>query len=229
MYKRWCVMKKVLIADDEKLIVKLVCDFFKNAGFETVTAEDGEEALAKFAENPDVSVIILDIMMPGLDGWKVCEKIRETSAVPIIMLSARSEEFDHLVSFEAGADEYVTKPFSPAVLVKRAEALIKLSEGKNMPKTAEKGIRIDSAAYVAYLDGEPLDLTLKEYEILQCLYENRGRVFTRDQLLDSIWGYDFYGNSRTVDSHVARLRTKLGSYGEEHLKTIYGTGYKIDE
>lgn len=221
-------MKKIIVADDEMLIRRLVCDFLNSAGYETLQAEDGAEAIELFEKNQDAALMIVDIMMPEVDGWEVCRRIRKQSGVPIILLTARGEEFDQLTGFEAGADEYVTKPFSPAVLVKRAEALIKLSEGKNSSAQSEKGIRIDKDAYVAYLDGEPLDLTLKEYEILCYLMDNKGRVFTRDQLLDAIWGYDFYGNSRTVDSHVARLRTKLGAFGDAHLKTVYGTGYKIE-
>lgn len=221
-------MHKIIVADDEALLRRLVCDFLEKSGFKTIQAADGAEAVELYTKNPDTALMIVDIMMPEIDGWEVCRKIRETSNVPIILLTARSEEFDQLMGFESGADEYVTKPFSPAVLVKRVEALIKLSLGKSGEETKDKGIKIDKDAYVAYLDGKPLDLTLKEYEILCYLNDNKGRVFTRDQLLDAIWGYDFYGNSRTIDSHVARLRTKLGEYGEKHLKTIYGTGYKID-
>lgn len=221
-------MRKIIVADDEALIRRLVCDFLKKSDFETIQAEDGEQALALFKEHPDVSLMIVDIMMPGIDGWEVCRRVRETSSVPIILLTARGEEFDQLTGFEAGADEYVTKPFSPAVLVKRVEALIKLSEGKQRDGLQETGVRIDRDAYVAYLDGKPLDLTLKEYEILCYLSDHEGRVFTRDQLLDAIWGFDFYGNARTVDSHVARLRQKLGAYGDAHLKTVYGTGYKME-
>ncbi len=222
-------MKKIIVADDEKLIRRLVCDFFTKAGYQTLNAESGDKAIELFKSNPDTALMIVDIMMPEVDGWQVCREIRKTSRVPIILLTARSEEFDQLTGFEAGADEYVTKPFSPAVLVKRAEALIKLSEGRDAKHKDDKGIKIDKDAYVAYLDGVPLDLTLKEYEILVYLTENKGRVFTRDQLLDAIWGFDFYGNSRTVDSHMARLRTKLGDYGEKHLKTVYGTGYKLED
>lgn len=221
-------MRRIIVADDEALIRRLVYDFLKKSDFETIQAEDGEQALALFKEHPDVSLMIVDIMMPGIDGWEVCRRVRETSSVPIILLTARGEEFDQLTGFEAGADEYVTKPFSPAVLVKRVEALIKLSEGKQRDGLQETGVRIDRDAYVAYLDGKPLDLTLKEYEILCYLSDHEGRVFTRDQLLDAIWGFDFYGNARTVDSHVARLRQKLGAYGDAHLKTVYGTGYKME-
>lgn len=222
-------MAKIIVADDEMLIRRLVNDFLSKEGHTVLQAEDGAQALSLFNDNPDTELMIVDIMMPETDGWEVCRKVRETSSVPIILLSARSEEFDMLTGFEAGADEYVTKPFSPAVLVKRAEALLKLANSKFHKEIPDEGIRIDKDAYVAFLNGKPLDLTLKEYEILCFLTENKGRVFTRDQLLDAIWGYDFYGNSRTVDSHVARLRTKLGECGEKHLKTVYGTGYKYEE
>ena len=221
-------MPKIIIADDEALIRRLVADFLKKADFEVLEAEDGRQAVELYQSNPNVALMIVDIMMPEINGWDVCREIRKTSDVPIILLTARSEEFDQLEGFEAGADEYVTKPFSPAVLVKRVEALIKLYSGKNHKSTTEKGLKIDRDAYVVYLDGKPVDLTLKEYEILCVLYDNKGIVFSRDRLLDSVWGYDFYGNSRTVDSHVARLRTKLGEFGEIHLKTVYGTGYKLE-
>ena len=221
-------MPKIIIADDEALIRRLVADFFKKAEFTVLEAEDGKQAVEIYKSNPDTALMIVDIMMPEIDGWEVCRTIRKTSDVPIILLTARSEEFDQLVGFEAGADEYVTKPFSPAVLVKRAEALIKLYNGKSRRETTDKGLKIDRDAYVVYLDGKPVNLTLKEYEILCVLYDNKGMVFSRDRLLDSVWGYDFYGNFRTVDSHVARLRTKLGEFGEKHLKTVYGTGYKLE-
>ena len=168
-------------------------------------------------------------MMPEIDGWTVTREIRKKSDIPIIMLSARSEEFDLLTGFESGIDEYVTKPFSPAVLVKRIEALLKRSSGQPLSgEEIKKGLVIDDSAFVAYIDGTPLELTLKEFELLSYLYQNSGRVLTRDQLLNAIWGYDYLGDSRTVDSHIARLRTKLGDYGAAHLKTIYGMGYKLE-
>jgi DNA-binding response OmpR family regulator len=218
---------KILIADDERLICELLSDFFKASGYAPVTVFDGEQAVNTFKENPDFALVILDIMMPEKDGWQVCREIRAVSDVPIIMLSARSEDFDMLEGFESGADEYVTKPFSPAVLVKRAEALIKRSRAQ-VQRVEEQGLRIDSAAYVAYLDGEPLDLTLKEFEILSYLCDNKGKVLSRDQLLSAVWGYDFDKDERTVDSHIARLRTKLGEFGSVRLKTVYGIGYKIE-
>ena len=221
--------KKILVADDEERIVKLVSDFLKIVGYEVLPASDGAQALELFNKNPDIALAIIDIMMPELDGWALTKEIRKTSDLPIIMLSARAEEFDLLTGFESGIDEYVTKPFSPAVLVKRVEALIKRSDGKVLAEDeVKKGLYIDSNAFVAYVDGNALELTLKEFELLSYLFENSGRVLTRDQLLNAIWGYDYLGDSRTVDSHIARLRTKLGDYGAAHLKTIYGMGYKLE-
>ena len=221
---------KILIADDEERIVRLVSDFLKNAGYDTVCVQDGKQALDVFEkQGEEISLAIIDIMMPEIDGWALTREIRKKSDLPIIMLSARAEEFDLLNGFEAGIDEYVTKPFSPAVLVKRADALIKRSSGKaNTVSTEEKGLYINDEAYMAYIDGKELELTLKEFELLSYLKKNAGRVLTRDQLLDAIWGYDYIGDNRTVDSHIARLRTKFGDYGTYHLKTIYGMGYKFE-
>ncbi|HCD80881.1 MAG TPA: DNA-binding response regulator [Ruminococcaceae bacterium] len=221
--------KKILIADDEERIVKLVSDFLNAAGYETVSAADGREALEVFSANPDIKLAVIDIMMPEIDGWEVTREIRKQSNIPVIMLSARAEEFDLLTGFESGIDEYVTKPFSPAVLVKRVDALLKRSSGQPLSgEEVKRGLVIDNDAFTAYIDGTALELTLKEFELLSYLYENAGRVLTRDQLLNAIWGYDYLGDSRTVDSHIARLRTKLGDYGVSHLKTIYGMGYKLD-
>ena len=218
---------QIIIADDEERIRRLVTDFLTMSGYAAIEAADGRQALEAFKENPDVKLVILDIMMPEMDGWEACRELRKLTDIPVILLTARAEEFDQLTGFEAGADEYVTKPFSPAVLVKRVEALLRRSKGPAKPAEVT-GLRIDADAYVAYLDGQPLELTLKEFEILSKLFEKPGRVYTREQLLDAIWGYDFEGDSRTVDSHVARLRTKLGEYGNTHLKTVYGLGYKLE-
>ena len=221
--------KKILIADDEERIVKLVSDFLNAAGYETVSAADGRKALEVFSANPDIKLAVIDIMMPEIDGWGVTREIRKQSNIPVIMLSARAEEFDLLTGFESGIDEYVTKPFSPAVLVKRVDALLKRSSGQPLSgEEVKRGLVIDNDAFTAYIDGTALELTLKEFELLSYLYENAGRVLTRDQLLNAIWGYDYLGDSRTVDSHIARLRTKLGDYGVSHLKTIYGMGYKLE-
>ena len=222
-------MKKILVADDEELIRRLVSDFLVQEGYEPVLAVDGEEAMKLFDENPDIALLILDIMMPGLDGWEVCRLIRERSSVPIIMLTARSTEFDQLTAFDAGADDYVTKPCSPSVLMKRVAALLRRGDTTGDAKIlAVDELKLDSFAHEVWLEGNSISLTLKEYSILQKLLAVPGRVFTREQLLDDIWGFDFDGDVRTVDSHVARLRTKLGVWGEKHIKTIYGAGYKLE-
>ncbi len=222
-------MQKILIADDEELIRKLVCDFLVKNGYEALQAEDGEEALRLFEENKDIALIILDIMMPNMDGWECCRRIRKLSGVPIIMLTARSQEFDELMGFEAGADDYVTKPFSPTVLMMRIATMLKRNSNVSVDSVIElDGLKLDQAAHGVWIKDKSITLTLKEYSILLKLLTNKERVFTREQLLDDIWGFDFYGDIRTVDSHVARLRTKLGDWGVKHIKTIYGTGYKID-
>lgn len=223
-------MAKILVADDEQLIRQLVCDFLENAGHKTLAAPDGDAALKLFYENPDTALLILDIMMPELDGWAVTREIRKTSDVPIILLSARGQEFDQLTGFEAGADEYVTKPFSPVVLVKRVEALLRRRTADTAPAvTSYWGLSVDEIAHEVKIDGEVVALTLKEYNILIKLLSSVGRVYNREQLLDDVWGFDYFGDTRTVDSHVARLRTKLGAWGTAHLKTVYGVGYKIQE
>lgn len=219
--------KRILIADDEERIVKLVSDFLTAAGYDVVTAADGKQALDIFTDGGKIDLAIIDIMMPEIDGWALTREIRKSSDMPIIMLSARAEEFDLLTGFESGIDEYVTKPVSPAVLVKRVDALLRRS-GAKLSEQPQQGLVIDADAFEAFIDGAPLELTLKEFELLSYLYENAGRVLTRDQLLNAIWGYDYIGDSRTVDSHIARLRTKLGDYGSAHLKTIYGMGYKLE-
>lgn len=219
--------KRILIADDEERIVSLISDFLKNEGFETVCTYDGAQALEAVLRG-GIDLCIIDIMMPEIDGWELTRKIRESFDMPIIMLSARSEEFDMLNGFESGVDEYVTKPFSPAVLVKRVQALLKRGGGSPDAPAAEKGLVINRDAFTAALDGKMLELTLKEFELLAYLYDNSGLVLTRDQLLNAVWGYDYVGDSRTVDSHIARIRLKLGDYGTAHLKTIYGMGYKFE-
>ncbi len=224
-------MKRILVADDEARIRRLVCDFLKNAGYETVEAVDGKEAIEKFFSVGSIDLVVCDIMMPEADGWEVTRKIRESSSVPILILTARSQEFDELMSFESGADDYVTKPFSPGVLVKRVEAILKrskTSQTENDDIISIDGLVIDIPAHTVTNNLSPVELTIKEHNILVKLAKNHGRIFSREQLLDSIWGIDFVGDPRTVDSHVARLRTKLGEWGESHLKTVYGVGYKIE-
>lgn len=224
-------MKKIIVADDEARIRRLVCDFLASEGYEPLEASDGDIALELFEQNPDTAALILDVMMPNIDGWETCRRIRKTSSVPVIMLTARSEEFDELMGFEAGADDYVTKPFSPSVLMKRIAALLRRSGAEPEQSTeivSLDGLSVDETAHVVELDNRALELTLKEYNILLKLLSSVGRVFSREQLLDDIWGYDYAGDIRTVDSHVARLRTKLGEWGNAHLKTVYGIGYKIE-
>lgn len=222
-------MQKILIADDEAHIRRLVCDFLRREGYEPLEAEDGEHALSVFHAHPDTALMLLDVMMPKRDGWEVCRAVRETSNMPILMLTARSEEFDELMGFEAGADDYVTKPFSPSVLMKRVAALLRRAQAPDAGDSMHMDeLCINEEAHEVTLHGKPLELTLKEYNLLRKLMASPGRVYTREQLLDSIWGIDYVGDIRTVDSHMARLRTKLGEWGGAHLKTVYGMGYKIE-
>ena len=223
-------MKKIIVADDEQLIRRLVCDFLKKENFRTLEAEDGAQALALFNQNPDVSLFILDIMMPEIDGWELCRRIRKKSDAPIILLSARSQEFDQLTGFEVGADDYVTKPFSPTVLVKRVQALLKRKgySPEESGKVFLDTLVLDKNAHRVTVDEKEISLTLKEFELLDKLLSSVDRVFSREQLLDDIWGYTYEGDTRTVDSHLARLRTKLGDWGERHIITVYGLGYKLD-
>ena len=222
-------MSKIIVADDEQLIRSLVSDFLEKAGYTVLHAGDGAKALELFNENRDVALCILDIMMPELDGWEVCRRIRSTSDVPIMLLTARSQDFDQITGFDSGADDYVTKPFSPVVLVKRVEALLRRNGALKSEKEGLWGLVIDPEALDVRLDGKKIDLTVKEFKILEKLSQAVGRVYSREQLLDDVWGYDYFGDIRTVDTHVARLRTKLGEWGEAHLKTVYAVGYKLQE
>lgn len=226
-------MSKILVADDEQLIRKLVGDCLKKDGHKVIEAENGSVALKMFEMNRDIDLALLDIMMPEIDGWEVCRKIREKSSIPIILVSARSQDFDQIMGFESGADDYVTKPFSLAVLMHRIDVLLERGS-KPSKSSVEKGdvtlgsLVIKPTAHEVLLDGERVELTLKEFKVLLKLCSSPGRVYSRDNLLDELWGIDYAGENRTVDSHVARIRTKLGKWGEEHIKTVYGTGYKAD-
>lgn len=229
-------MAKILIADDEELIRKLIGDCLVKNGHTVFEAEDGEEAIELFKENPDINLAMLDIMMPEVDGWQVCRKIRETSGIPVILVSARSEDFDQIMGFESGADDYVTKPFSLAVLMRRVETL--LQRGAVQIPTKEKkvtedieinGLLVKPVAHEVWIDNKKIQLTLKEFNIIMKLCKNAGMVYSRDKLLDEIWGMDYIGDIRTVDSHVARIRTKLGEWGNKNIVTIYGTGYKVNK
>ena len=223
-------MSKIIVADDEQLIRKLLGDFLRKENHTVLEAEDGEKALELFKQNPDTQLLILDIMMPGVDGWEVCRRIRNVSDVPVMMLTARSQDFDQITGFEAGADDYVTKPFSPVIIVKRVEALLRRNSSNHSEKNNEYwGLSIDSSAHEVKINGKEIELTLKEFKILEMLLSSVGRAYSREQLLDSVWGFDYFGDTRTVDSHVARLRIKLGDWGEAHLRTVYGVGYKIQE
>lgn len=227
-------MAKILVADDEQLIRKLIGDALTKDGHTVLQAEDGLEAVAVYKKNTDISLVILDIMMPEIDGWTVCKRIREISNVPVMLVSARSQDFDQIMGFESGADDYVTKPFSLVVLKKRIDTLLQRGQNQIVVKELDEEILIDGmfinvTAHQASLYDKPLDLTLKEFRILEILCKKPGRVYTREDLLDRIWGTDYVGDTRTVDSHMARLRTKLGSWGDKHLMTIYGTGYKVKE
>lgn len=226
-------MAKILVADDEQLIRKLIGDCLKKEGHTVLEAEDGEKAVELFKNNKDISLALLDIMMPEIDGWQVCKAIRETSGIPVILVSARSQDFDQIMGFESGADDYVTKPFSLAVLMRRVDTLLK--RGASPVKAVEEnddeynidGLKVLISAHEVFINGERIELTLKEFKILCKLCSHPGRVYTRDKLLDELWGMDYAGDLRTVDSHVARLRTKLGDWGTKYIKTVYGTGYKL--
>ena len=224
-------MARILIADDESKIRRLLRDFAKRSGHTTVEAATGREALDRFNADPKIDLCLIDIMIPEIDGWELCRQIRSTSSVPIILLTARSAEFDEITGFDAGADDYVTKPFSPTVLMKRIDAILRRSAPsvtKQDDVISLDGLVMNNEAHLVTINKEQIDLTLKESNILLKLISSRGRVYTREQLLDDIWGYDYVGEARNVDSHVARLRSKLGEWGSVHLKTIYGIGYKIE-
>jgi DNA-binding response OmpR family regulator len=227
-------MAKILIADDEELIRRLIGDCLEKEGHTVLEAADGQQAIDLFAKNPDTDMALLDIMMPEVDGWQVCRRIRETSGVPVILVSARSQDFDQIMGFESGADDYVTKPFSLAVLMRRINSLLQRGSSKveKKPKVSDEividNLSLNVASHVVLLDGKEVDFTYKEYKLFKKLCVSAGRVYTREQLLDEVWGSDYFGETRTVDSHMARLRTKLGDWGVKHIVTIYGIGYKID-
>lgn len=227
-------MAKILIADDEQLIRKLIGDCLKKEGHEILEAENGEIALELFEANKDLELALLDIMMPEVDGWEVCRRIREKSDMPVILVSARSQDFDQIMGFESGADDYVTKPFSLVILSKRVDTLLKRGTSLKRKDKNSDDIEIDNliikpSSHEVTIDGKKIELTLKEFKILTKLCKAPGRVYTRDALLDELWGMDYAGDTRTVDSHVARLRTKLGEWGIRYITTVYGTGYKIND
>ncbi len=220
-------MAKILIADDEDRLRKLVCDFLKKEGLQTVEAADGKEALELFEQDAEIDLIILDVMMPKYDGWAVCRIIRKSSSIPIIMLTARGEEADELFGFELGADEYISKPFSPQVLVARVLALLRRSGVDNKDAISFGALIIDKESHLITIDGNRLELTPKEFDLLSYFAENIGRALSRDQILNQVWDYSYYGDSRTVDTHVKKLRLKLGDKGH-YIQTVRGIGYRFE-
>ena len=219
---------KILVVDDEARMRKLVSDFLKKNGYQVIEAADGSEALDIFFEQQDIALIILDVMIPKMDGWQVCKELRAYSKVPIIMLTAKSEERDELLGFELGVDEYITKPFSPKILVARVEAILRrVGAGNTEDILSAGGIIIDRSAHSVMIDGEPVDLSYKEFELLVFFMENIGMALSREKILNSVWNYDYYGDARTIDTHVKKLRSKMGPKGDL-IKTIWGLGYKLE-
>ena len=219
---------KILVVDDEARMRKLVKDFLVRQGYTVLEAADGMEAMDYFYEDKDIALIILDVMMPKMDGWQVCREIRMHSKVPIIMLTARSEERDELQGFELGVDEYISKPFSPKILVARVEAILRRTQGSgNTDEISAGGIVVDKAAHTVMSDGSPVDLSFKEFELLTYFIENQGIALSREKILNNVWNYDYFGDARTIDTHVKKLRSKLGDKGE-YIKTIWGMGYKFE-
>ena len=219
---------KILIGDDESRMRKLVKDFLGREGYLVREAGDGMEALEIFYEEKDIALIILDVMMPRMDGWQTCREIRQSSQVPIIMLTARSEEHDELQGFELGVDEYISKPFSPKILVARVEAILRRSHAIGTGDVIDAGgIIIDKAAHQVKIDDTEIDLSFKEFELLAYFVENQGIALSREKILNNVWNYDYFGDARTIDTHVKKLRSKLGDKGN-YIKTIWGMGYKFE-
>ena len=219
---------KILVVDDESRMRKLIKDFLEREGYQILEAGDGLEALDIFYEQKDIGLVILDVMMPKLDGWSVCQEIRRISQVPIMMLTARSEERDELKGFELGIDEYVTKPFSPKILVARVGAILKRAKGSSAETvTTIGGIEVDKSAHIVKVDGQEIDLSVKEFELLVYFLENQKIALTREKILNNVWNYDYFGDARTIDTHVKKLRSKLGDKGN-YIKTIWGMGYKFE-
>ena len=219
---------KILVVDDESRMRKLVKDFLLKSNYEVLEAGDGEEAEEIFFREKDIALIVLDVMMPKLDGWQVCKDIRAYSKVPIIMLTAKSDEKDELLGFDLGVDEYISKPFSPKILVARIEAILRrtnqLTKSENL---ICGGIKVDKAAHQVWVDDEVVDLSYKEFELLVYFMENKGIALSREKILNSVWNYDYFGDARTIDTHVKKLRSKLGEKGDM-IKTIWGMGYKLE-
>ncbi len=220
---------KILVVDDESRMRKLVRDFLVKENYEVLEAGDGEEALDIFYKEKNIALIILDVMMPKLNGWQVCREVRETSKVPIIMLTAKSDESDELTGFDLGVDEYITKPFSPKILVARVSAILRRSGAISEEESCLEagGIKVDKTAHMVTVDGKPIDLSYKEFELLAYFMENQGIALSREKILNNVWNYDYFGDARTIDTHVKKLRAKIGEKGE-YIKTIWGMGYKFE-
>ena len=220
---------KILVVDDESRMRKIVRDFLVRKGYEVIEAGDGESALDEFYKTKSIALVILDVMMPKMNGWEVCKEIRETSKVPIIMLTAKSEESDELLGFDLGVDEYITKPFSPKILVARVEAILRRTNqmGEALEVKALAGIVLDKTAHQVTIDGKSVDLSLKEFELLEYFMSNPSVALSRDQILNGVWDYDYYGDARTIDTHVKKLRSKMGEKGN-CIKTVWGLGYKFE-
>ena len=220
---------KILVVDDESRMRKLVGDFLSRADFEVMEAENGEKAMDIFFENKDIALILLDVMMPKMDGWAVCKEIRNYSKVPIIMLTAKADEKDELKGFELGVDEYIVKPFRPKILVARVEAVLRRSNPGAVEENILEysGIRLDKVAHIVTVDGQPIDLSFKEFELLTYFMENKGIALSREVILNHVWNYDYFGDARTIDTHVKKLRSKMGEKGDL-IKTIWGMGYKLE-
>ena len=219
---------KILVVDDESRMRKLVRDFFVRQNYEVLEAGDGEEAVDVFFANKDIALVILDVMMPKMDGWEVCREIRKHSKVPVIMLTARGDERDELTGFDLGADEYISKPFSPKILVARVEAILRRTNAVSAEDIMCAGeIEVNKAAHQVTVSGKQVDLSFKEFELLAYFIENQGLALSREKILNNVWNYDYFGDARTIDTHVKKLRSKLGSAGE-YIKTIWGMGYKFE-
>lgn len=219
---------KILVVDDESRMRKLVRDFLVKQNFDVLEAGDGEEAVDIFFKEKDIALIILDVMMPKMDGWQVCREIRKYSKVPIIMLTAKGDERDELQGFDLGVDEYITKPFSPKILVARVEAILRRSNLlTNDDVISAGGIELDKAAHQVKIDGQEIELSYKEFELLAYFLENQGIALSREKILNNVWNYDYFGDARTIDTHVKKLRSKMGDKGE-YIKTVWGMGYKFE-
>ncbi|MCI8957070.1 MAG: response regulator transcription factor [Eubacterium sp.] len=219
---------KILVVDDEDRMRKLVKDFLARKQYKVIEAENGEEAIDLFVEHNDFDLIILDVMMPKMDGWEVCREIRKVSKVPIIMLTAKGEESDELLGFELGVDEYISKPFSPRILVARVDALLRRTNNIDQNEIIKSGeIEINKAAHLVMVKGEVVDLSFKEFELLTYFVQNKGIALSRENILNNVWNYDYFGDARTIDTHVKKLRSKLGECGK-YILTIWGMGYKFE-